>query len=131
MTSRSVEVQRMYPRKADAISFCISIGNDKRYYLDTPFVRGSCFDPNEGNGIIFTHFHQDHCPHRLEKKIKPQVFIHPHTVIMLEHIGFNCHMLNTKSSLKSFDWNTIEGLGKLYPIPVSHSSIDAHAFFLI
>ncbi len=122
-------VERLYPPGRKAVSFAVQVDR-KFFFLDAPFLDGSSIDSNRSSGIIYSHFHLDHCPHK-PSPIGVETYFNPETLILLRHIGVDIKRFKNIRPLQLLRDNQIDGLGTVLPIRVSHSSVDALAFFIV
>lgn len=123
-------IQRMYDPRREAVSFAIKRGSEFAL-VDAPLIPGSTLPPNESSTILYSHFHKDHCPQQKGRgeALSPPVYFNPDTLVLLDHIGANTNNLDVKQ-LTPGKRTEIDGFGTVLPIPVSHSSVDALAFWI-
>ena len=124
-------LQRMYDPGQENVSF--AIGKNKDFFLvDAPLTPGAVMPTEESLAVLYSHFHKDHCPQEKSKRKMPNALklFNPTTLILLDHIGVRTDLLSNIRHLTPEKKTKIEGFGTIIPIAVSHSSIDAMAFWI-
>lgn len=122
------ELERVYKQDQHSISFKLQTDTDSTFYLDGPSV--SDLDAHT-SGLFVTHLHKDHCPQETgSHEVDYPVYMNQDTEILLRHLHVSIEDFKDIRYLVPNTKVEIEGLGQLTPISVSHSSVDALAFFI-